>query len=159
MSSSPALDFAGANARLREENKALKAQLAALRSPLRPDLEEIEAELRAATPGPWRSSWDDETYDPDTGASNQWLIKSIDGNDKNVVFIMYYDGNNLACTEEDAKLIANAPARIEALLVEVRRLRDEVPTTEELAVLHTAVSRAGPGWLGYDNARKFLSRM
>lgn len=84
------------------------------------DIDELEAKAKNATPGPWRSSWADDTYEPDERSTgDEWLIKS---GETNVIAQMYLDGTHLACTEEDAAFIASAnPA---AILDLIRRVRE-----------------------------------
>ncbi len=70
-------------------------------------VDEARSLCAAATPGPWRSGWDDE---PDDEAP---IIASDAGSP--VVAGMWWDGPRGACTREDAALIARAPSLLAAL--------------------------------------------
>jgi hypothetical protein len=77
------------------------------------NLDAIKARLAAATPGPWRVSRQNIDERPGTSevcdlVNDCWVI---------------VEHNDLGRYEDDADLIAHAPADIAALLAEVERLR------------------------------------
>jgi hypothetical protein len=95
------------------------------------ELAAMRARVEAATPGPWRSTWDEiksppERYDDDEVAvESAATALSGDGNElkRMVVGTTYYDGVNLAIRRPDAAFIAAARTDIPRLLDEVERLR------------------------------------
>lgn len=82
-------------------------------------LSEIEARLRAATPGPW-------TKDPRGGGvvRGSTLIEFVRGSSyTQVALAVGLHEKEAGGQEENATFIANAPADIAALIAEVERLR------------------------------------
>ena len=80
------------------------------------DLDAIKARLAAATPGPWRVSRQNIDERPGTSevcdlVNDCWVI---------------VEHNDLGRYEDDADLIAHAPADIAGLVAEVERLRGEI---------------------------------
>lgn len=83
-------------------------------------LSEIEARLRAATPGPW-------TKDHRGGGvvRGSTLIEFVRGSSyTQVALAVGLHEKEAGGQEENATFIANAPADIAALIAEVKRLRD-----------------------------------
>lgn len=77
---------------------------------------ELTAMLAAATPGPWRSLWND----PEAASEDYMggiIVSGTEG--APVVLEMWWDGPRTACTEPNAALIAQAPT----LAAEVLALR------------------------------------
>jgi hypothetical protein len=93
------------------------------------DLEAVEARLDAATPGPWECNGDGE-------AAGHTL--TIYGRDRGrwVAHVPNRDLNN------NADLIANAPADLRALLAEVRTLRAERDAAREVVEAAEVVAHA-----------------
>lgn len=79
------------------------------------DIQPIKDRLAAATPGPWRCVRDDP---------NEYVISIATVNDE----ILITMPNDVVCStpEDDADLIANAPADLAALVAEVERLRAQI---------------------------------
>lgn len=85
--------------------------------------ETLTAMLAAATPGPWRSLWND----PEAASENYMggiIVSGAEG--EFVVLETWWDGPRTACTEPNAALIARAPA----LAAEVLDLRARVAELE-----------------------------
>lgn len=85
------------------------------------DLKAIKARLAAATPGPWRSAWDDG--DPNADVTIRSLAPGLDECASYVIVASWYDGPITLCLEADAAFIAAAPSDVAALVAEVERLR------------------------------------
>lgn len=113
------------------------------------DLAHLKTLAQAATPGPWRSSWDDPR-DEVTG-ERPWLIKSATLNANallgdDVVCLVYWDGDNLGCTEPDAAFIAACdPTTTLGLLAEIERCHTRLEIDREYEpVGETLVERSIP---------------
>ena len=96
--------------------------------PVTPLTDEQKAELKTlaegATPGPWRSTWDDEA---DPADLNEVVVETVAPQEKPygsvVVGLLWYDGPHAACTRENSAYIAAAnPAATLSLLAENARL-------------------------------------
>jgi hypothetical protein len=92
----------------------------------------IEARLESATPGPWRSTWDDDPF-PISDLNEQVVIEAPNspGADifaRMVVGVGCYDGLDASCTRENAALIAAAPTDLRYLLDAHAALAAEVAT-------------------------------
>lgn len=75
-----------------------------------------------ATPGPWRSHWDDEPKSPEDDA----VISAENG--ELVVGTAYYDGPMTACGKEDAAFIValvNAWPRLRTVVEAAKAWRDD----------------------------------
>jgi hypothetical protein len=102
--------------------------------------EEARALREAATPGPWRSAWDDPEPAPVVdwrGGAVIYREGTSPDDDKacHVVSHEWYDGPLTFCLQGDAALIAAAPdlaATVEALHDEVERLRSVVSRVAEV---------------------------
>ena len=95
--------------------------------------EEVEALLTGATPGPWRSAWEDQADTESTPQGEEgpviYSAASIDPADADVVAGTWYDGPLTMCRRPDAALIAAAPTIARQLVAEMddnARLRDEL---------------------------------
>jgi hypothetical protein len=101
--------------------------------------EEARALREAATPGPWRSAWDD----PEPAPGVDWREGAViyregtsphDDHACHIVSQEWYDGPLTTCLQDDAALIAAAPdlaTTVEALHAEVERLRDRLCWTSD----------------------------
>ncbi len=75
------------------------------------DLDVIEARAAAATPGPWRSTWEDDNRPPLVDSCDDEIVVEAvgrTGGERLVVGTMYYDGRWPACTEPNSAFIAAA---------------------------------------------------
>lgn len=91
----------------------------------------VEAQERAdkATPGPWRSTWDEphhETFDESTAVATEAPKETLDPPDQMIVGTMWYDGLNSACRREDAFFIAAARSDVPALAAITLAMADEL---------------------------------
>ena len=126
-------------------------------------LDAIEAREKAATPGPWASTWAHTEHDgvPAEQLDEAAIVSSAEGLGRDnavVVGSLWYDGPHTICREHDAAFIAAARTDVPALVADDRRLRAEVerlraenarlvarckgrstpPTTAEARVVHSA---------------------
>jgi hypothetical protein len=96
-------------------------------------LRAITERQMAATPGPWRSTWDDDQPERDDAPWDTTIIESLDADtdpkERMVVGTMYYDGLWAACSAPNAAFIANCPADIGYLM----RVAREAMTVYEAA--------------------------
>jgi hypothetical protein len=74
----------------------------------------------AATPGPWRSTWDDDQPEQDDSPWDTAIIESLDTDldpkERMVVGMIYYDGLWAACSAPNAAFIAHSPDDIAYLM-------------------------------------------
>lgn len=109
-----------------------------------PRLDEIQARLSAATPGPWKA----QNLEQEHGHGGIfWVsvdrpdeiktVAEVDANDDGVEAIWRF---------ADAEFIANAPADIAFLLAELRKAREALGRVEEVAArLHWEADNANEG--------------
>lgn len=100
------------------------------------DVAAIAARCNAATPGPWRDTWEEfaaQTDHHEGGVVQQVVETGPDGDDLPfpVVGLVWYDGPQLCTTKEDATFIAHARTDVPALLAALRAAEQE----REAAVL------------------------
>lgn len=93
---------------------------------LRKRIEELMDKAKAATAGPWRSTWDDPVP-TDLHYNDDEIIveapeKPHDPEDpfgKSVVGLFYYDGKHIGCTRENAAHIASFNPKVALALLQV----------------------------------------
>lgn len=85
-----------------------------------PDLDAIAIRHAAATPGPWRSAWDDPPTGDRYAPTVYSVAESTETCVRGVVVLAYYDGDMVGCTKENAAFIAAAWEDVRSLLKEVR---------------------------------------
>lgn len=105
------------------------------------DIDEIEARLKAATPGPWLVAYDAD-HPMNGGMPFNFVVATI-GNDTIAEDLCGYD----------ARFIAHAPEDVAALIAEVRmlraenaRLREAVPSVTVAEHVRDAVHFAFDRW-------------
>jgi len=95
------------------------------------DIPALRELLAKATPGPWRSTWDDPVPEGRCESIEDWNV--IEGPDKSlVVGMVVYDGHWPACTKENAALIVAAVNQLPSLLDELEGLREKLAAVEPL---------------------------
>lgn len=100
-------------------------------------LDEAEALLAKATPGPWTSHLWNST-DAELAEAERTEVEDLirGANGARVVGASWYDGMHINCTEEDAALIARAPTLIAELVARVREVeRDKERAEAALALV------------------------
>jgi hypothetical protein len=93
-------------------------------------LDELERLREAATQGEWRSTWGEELQ-------NNWDQTIIAAGDEPVVGMIYYDGDNVACTEPDAAHIAATHNALPALL---RAAREHLDWSDPTPISHESLA-------------------
>ena len=109
-----------------------------------PRLNEIQARLSAATPGPWEHGhhWD----------SSEWIKGGIGGRKFRPASDTTYEW---LPTSADAEFIANAPADVAFLLAELRKARESLERVEGLTLDPEHYDSRGPsnGYVSVDDIR------
>lgn len=122
-------------------------------------LAQMESVTKAATPGPWRSTWGDDWVGHglrgppkrDHYADDQIIVRSeacdpptSDSETAHmVVGLIWYDGENVACSDANAEHIATFHPGVAAALVAVAKEASEQPECP-FCRLPRGVHRMGP---------------
>lgn len=89
------------------------------------DLAEAERLASKATPGEWRSTWDDITPDDHEHQAIVTTAANVSFGGM-VIGMLWFNGVNVACRHEDAEFIAAARTLVPALVAAVRERDAEV---------------------------------
>jgi hypothetical protein len=92
-------------------------------------VDEIEARLNAATPGPWQWSPEEDTWGDcgpnlETVERGQVYSDGSQGAEAQVIGSWGHDANGISVADGDAEFIAHSPTDVAFLLTELRK-RDE----------------------------------